>query len=114
EKVRRVSGVPLALTGGLRSPAVMESVLASGAVDVIGVARPLALDPDFCRKAVAGEVERAADAEISTGIRMFDDMLQSVWHQEQFKLMADGREPNPSLNKWIALARGLANIFGPR
>lgn len=114
EKVRRLSRVPLMLTGGLRSPAVMESVLASGAVDVIGIARPLALDPDFCRKALAGEVERAEDADISTGIRMFDDMLQSVWHQEQFKLKADGGEPNPRLNKWVALARGLANIFGPR
>lgn len=114
EKVRQQSKVPLMLTGGMRSPKVMEAILASGAVDVIGIARPLALDPDFCRKAIAGEVERAPEAEISTGIRMFDDMLQSVWHQEQFKLMAAGKEPNLHLNKWWALARGLANIFGPR
>jgi hypothetical protein len=92
----------------------MEEILASGAVDVIGIARPLALDPDFCRKAIAGEVERAPDAEIQTGVRMIDDLLQSVWHQEQFKLMAEGREPDPKLGKWLALGRGLANIFGPK
>lgn len=114
EKVRKQSRVPLMLTGGLRSPAVMEEILASGAVDVIGIARPLALDPDFCRKAIAGEVERAPDAEIQTGVRMIDDLLQSVWHQEQFKLMAEGREPDPKLGKWLALGRGLANIFGPK
>jgi hypothetical protein len=89
-------------------------VLASGAVDVIGIARPLALDPDFCRKAMAGEVERAPDAEIRTGLRMVDDLLQSVWHQEQFKLMAAGKEPDLQLSKWLALWRGVANIFGPK
>lgn len=114
EKVRRQSRVPLMLTGGLRTPEVMEEVLASGAVDVIGIARPLALDPDFCRKAMAGEVERAPDAEIRTGLRMVDDLLQSVWHQEQFKLMAAGKEPDLQLSKWLALWRGVANIFGPK
>ena len=39
------------LTGGLRSASVMNEVLASGAVDVIGLARPLAVDPDFRRSA---------------------------------------------------------------
>ncbi len=114
EKVRKETRVPLMLIGGLRSPMVMEGILADGAVDVIGVARPMALDPDFCRKAIAGEVERAHEADLRTGLRSLDDMLQSLWHQEQFKLMSEGKEPNLRLGKWGALGRGLANIFGPR
>ena len=99
------------LTGGLRTPAVMEEILQGGAVDIIGIARPLALDPDFCAKAIAGDPTRALDGEIRTGMRMMDDLLQSLWHQEQFKLMAAGKEPDLNLSKWLALRRGLKNIF---
>ena len=42
---------------------------------------------------------------------MFDDLLQSLWHQEQFKLMAAGQAPDPQFSKWVALRRGLRNIF---
>lgn len=111
QKVRQRSPVPLMLTGGLRAPATMEEILQGGAVDVIGIARPLALDPDFCAKAIAGDPTRAQDAHIATGVRMFDDLLQSLWHQEQFKLMAAGQVPDPHFSKWVALRRGLRNIF---
>jgi 2,4-dienoyl-CoA reductase-like NADH-dependent reductase (Old Yellow Enzyme family) len=114
EAVRAKTKMPLMLTGGMRTPRVMEQILEDGAVDVIGIARPLALDPDFCRKAIEGTIETAPAVDLHTGLRTLDDMLQSLWHQEQFKLMAAGEEPNLKLGKWGALARGLANIFGPK
>ena len=39
--------VPIMLTGGIRTRAAMESLLGCGAVDVIGLGRPLALDPEL-------------------------------------------------------------------
>ncbi|MBI1320388.1 MAG: hypothetical protein GC168_15785 [Candidatus Hydrogenedens sp.] len=114
ERVRSKTALPLMLTGGMRTPRLMEQILSEGAVDVIGIARPLALDPDFCRKAIAGDIETAPSVTLRTGMRAMDDMLQSLWHQEQFKRMAAGQEPDLHLGKWGALARGLANVFGPR
>ena len=46
EGIREVTSVPLVVTGGFRSRAAMEAALASGACDVIGIARPLCIEPD--------------------------------------------------------------------
>ena len=41
-RLREMTGIPLALTGGLRSRAVMEALIRDGVVDAVGLARPLA------------------------------------------------------------------------
>lgn len=46
---KRTLSVPVVLTGGLRSRAVMEDVLESGAADLIGMSRPLIREPDLPR-----------------------------------------------------------------
>jgi 2,4-dienoyl-CoA reductase-like NADH-dependent reductase (Old Yellow Enzyme family) len=44
---RSATSLPIALVGGMRSRAVMESVLASGDADLISMSRPLINDPEF-------------------------------------------------------------------
>jgi 2,4-dienoyl-CoA reductase-like NADH-dependent reductase (Old Yellow Enzyme family) len=112
-KVRGHSKVPLMLTGGLRTVSLMEQILEDGDVDFIGLARPLALDRDFPRKAIAGEVDVAPSANIRTGIRSIDDMLQSFWHQEQFRKIAAGDQPDPRAARTPAMIKGMWNVFGP-
>lgn len=46
EGIRKVTTVPLVVTGGFRSRAAMQSALDSGATDLIGIARPLCIEPD--------------------------------------------------------------------
>ncbi|MCA9526297.1 MAG: hypothetical protein KC549_08370, partial [Myxococcales bacterium] len=53
--VRAQAKVPVAVTGGFRSADAMAEALASGAVDVVGLARPLALEPDLPLRLLAGE-----------------------------------------------------------
>ena len=43
EQVRKLVDTPLVVTGGFRSSAGMQDALDSGATDMIGIARPLAL-----------------------------------------------------------------------
>jgi 2,4-dienoyl-CoA reductase-like NADH-dependent reductase (Old Yellow Enzyme family) len=112
KKVRAKTRMPLMLTGGLRSVEVMESIVADGSVDCVGLARPLALDPDFSRKAMEHRVERAPQAKVNIGIKMFDDMLQSLWYQEQLHLMGAGRDPKINYSRLVALAKGMWNLFG--
>lgn len=47
EKARAVSQVPLIITDGLRSQSSLEDALASGHLDLVGIACPFALVPDL-------------------------------------------------------------------
>ncbi|KAF2030425.1 FMN-linked oxidoreductase [Setomelanomma holmii] len=54
---KQFPGVVLMVTGGFRSLAGMEAALAENACDVIGVARPAAVDPAWARILLAAEKE---------------------------------------------------------
>jgi 2,4-dienoyl-CoA reductase (NADPH2) len=53
-RLRAAAGLPLLVSQGFRSAADIERALDSGA-DLVGMARPFIADPDFARKAVAGD-----------------------------------------------------------
>ena len=57
---RQTTRLPLSLVGGMRSRAVMESILSSGDADFISICRPLIREPDFPNKIKKGIVERSA------------------------------------------------------
>jgi len=57
EEIRKVATMPLMVTGGFRTRNGMSDALASGACDVIGLARPLCVDPDAPKKLLRGEAE---------------------------------------------------------
>lgn len=54
EQIRKVSKMPLMVTGGFRSKAAMEAALASGALDVVGLGRPMCVETDLPNKILAG------------------------------------------------------------
>jgi 2,4-dienoyl-CoA reductase-like NADH-dependent reductase (Old Yellow Enzyme family) len=63
EKAARVARMPLMVTGGFRTRAAMDEALASGAADVIGLARPLCVEPDIPAQLISGAVEQAPSWE---------------------------------------------------
>lgn len=105
EKVRARATMPLMLTGGFRSRRGMDEALQSGAVDVVGMARPLSLEPDLPRRLLSGEAEAARPFDISTPFSAINSMLPSVWCQQQLHRMAEGRDPDPELSPWRSLLR---------
>jgi 2,4-dienoyl-CoA reductase-like NADH-dependent reductase (Old Yellow Enzyme family) len=52
-----VGDLPLAVTGGIRSPEVMEHLLENG-VDFIGISRPLIAEPDLPNRILHGPDKR--------------------------------------------------------
>ncbi len=114
EKVRKVARMPLMLTGGLRSGIAMEDAVASGAVDVVGLARPLAVEPDLPRRLLAGETERALRVELETGFKKVDDFLEAAWYQQQIQRMAKGEAPDPASCRLGALVKGVVHAFTHR
>lgn len=53
--VKAAAAVPVILVGGLRSLAVMELVVASGAADLVALSRPLVREPDLVKRLQAGQ-----------------------------------------------------------
>lgn len=60
---RKVSKIPLMVTGGFRSRQILESALREDALDVIGIGRPLVGDPYSVKKLLDGEIDRLPDYE---------------------------------------------------
>ena len=111
--IRERTKLPILLTGGMRSRAVMDRALASGAVDVIGLARPMTHTPDLPALLLAGSLAAAPTVKIRSRVRIIDDALQVMWFQAQIHEMARGREPDLRMSKLRAFCRGLWHGYSP-
>lgn len=105
EKVRKRVTVPLVVTGGFRSGAAMLAALASGATDLVGMARPLALCPDFPNRLLANPDDAVVIPRLSTGIKAVDRvaMLDVTWFESQLELLSRGKNTREDLGAWSAI-----------
>jgi len=103
EQIRKVSKVPLMVTGGFRTKAAMEAALASGALDVIGLGRPMCVETDLPNKVLAGGDGTAWERNIKpakAGLAWF--CLALIAH-------GDGKTPNTALTGPEAIELYLKN-----
>lgn len=100
EKIRQQVKCHLMVTGGFRTVEGMNAALDSGACEFIGIARPLAVEPDLTMGLIAGQDVRYAVDKIKTGIPLIDKMaiMEIIWYAAQFKDIAQGKSPNPKLS----------------
>lgn len=110
EEVRKLVTCPLMLTGGFRSAEGMNAALASGACDVIGVARSLAIQPNFPNELLSGAPVTSQVKPLSTGWKFLDKTfpLEIIWYTDQLHLMGEGKNPNP---KKSALGSVLSMVY---
>lgn len=111
ERMREVVELPLMLTGGLRSASAMVEAIESGAVDIIGLARPIALEPDLPKQILSGNVTGAKPVDVKVGVRLLDDMLQTAWYRRQLERMGEGLEPDQSMSRVGTIAANLAEVY---
>jgi len=106
-KVRARTTAPLMLTGGFRTALAMEQALEDGEVDVIGLGRPYALYPHLANEIAAGTRTSVPVAPVSTGVAQIDKMgfLDTMWHEEQLKLIAETGSPDPKLSPLSVVAK---------
>lgn len=114
---REVATMPLMVTGGFRSADAMNEALSAGDVDMIGLARPLCVDPSFAARILSKEVQRAPEVErglrIGPGLLGPDSPVAAIkavngfarigWYYEQIYRLADGLEPDTSMTALQAL-----------
>jgi hypothetical protein len=116
--LRAAVKTPLMVTGGFRTAAGMADALASGACDLVGLARPLCVDPDgparllFAADAVLPEPEttlRLGPGPLSPRggalAKMLNGFGVQAWFCLQLLRLAAGRAPDPQLPVWKALWR---------
>jgi 2,4-dienoyl-CoA reductase-like NADH-dependent reductase (Old Yellow Enzyme family) len=106
ERVRGVVKVPLALTGGFRTRKGIDEALATGAIDLAGLARAMALDPELPRKLMTDPDAASRVRPLTTGIGALDRaaLLEVVFYTRQLQRMARGEDPCPDENPMVALA----------
>lgn len=113
EKVRQHISAPLMVTGGFRTLSAMGKALNSGAMDIVGLGRPLCIEPDASQRLLAGEETRHRVKMISTGIKQVDDMalMEVMWYVRQLHRMSRGENPKPNESALWSLLANLANNF---
>lgn len=113
---RRIAKMPVMATGGFRSRETMVSALNDGSCDIVGLARPLCVDPAVSRKLVAGEVSQTmtleyelklSDAE-KEGLTDEETQVTTVLGQQAFFFMTlfdMGLGIDPDLGRNLTVAQ---------
>jgi 2,4-dienoyl-CoA reductase-like NADH-dependent reductase (Old Yellow Enzyme family) len=122
--IQAAATVPLMVTGGFRSRRIMEDAVTAGETDVIGIARPLCVEPDLPRRLISGEVERCESWE--RGLRLcpgrllgpaspvflfkfFNVQGEVAWFYRQIVRHSLGQDPDTGLSLRRALAQHVRN-----
>lgn len=121
ETARKAVKTPLVVTGGFRSLQGMADAITSGAVDFVGIARALAIEPDVPQRLLAGQAPRHQVRPLKTGIGMIDRMglMEITWYTGQLKRIGRGEAPKPNESplwvfiKYIAKQVGLGRMKRP-
>lgn len=95
--IRQVTSCPLMLTGGLRTPQLMADIISDGSVDLIGLARPMAQEPDIPRQILAGRSEPSRCKQRRILFDVLAPVLDGGWYQLQINRMSQGKEPKPNI-----------------
>ncbi len=125
EQIKAKASVPVMITGGFRSRAVMQRALQNGEVDVIGLARPLCTQADCANQLMQETVEQLDDYEhklvLGKGfwgnnsplnlIKAINGYGQVGFYYWQIIRLSQGLSPEPSLGVLRAFFRHITNDF---
>lgn len=103
--IRSTVKIPLMLTGGFRSTQAMEEALESGAIDIVGLARPLAMEPHLAKRLLSDKRASIHVKPVKTGIAALDKMgaLEIGYYSLQLKRLGEGKAADPELSPLLAL-----------
>jgi 2,4-dienoyl-CoA reductase-like NADH-dependent reductase (Old Yellow Enzyme family) len=117
QQVRDTVRMPLMVTGGFRSRAAMAEALAQGSLDVVGLGRPLCVEPALPGRLAAGSADGAAPLpplRLGKGrwsgpaspllvMKFLNVQGEVAWYYRQIVRLAEGLEPDLSLGIGRAL-----------
>lgn len=92
-RVRQATALPIMLSGGFRSRLAMEQALDAGACDIIGLGRPLCVDPALPARLLSGQSLKAEAWEE----RMDASMAAACWFSMQLVRIGGGADADVDL-----------------
>jgi 2,4-dienoyl-CoA reductase-like NADH-dependent reductase (Old Yellow Enzyme family) len=117
-EIRAAYPLPIMVTGGFRSRESMAEALAAGELDVVGLGRPVCIEPDLPGRLAVGTSEGAAPpprlrfgearwagpASPSMTMKFLNIQGEMAWYYRQILRLADGLPADPALTIGRALA----------
>jgi 2,4-dienoyl-CoA reductase-like NADH-dependent reductase (Old Yellow Enzyme family) len=114
--IRAAVKMPLMVTGGFRTVTGMNAALGSGTMDVVGIARPLCVDPAIPAKLLSGVAKETPAYEktlrLGPGIlgphspinllKALNGWGQQGWFCLQLLRMGEGKDPDPKMGVFSA------------
>ena len=114
--IRTATTMPLMVTGGFRSVTGMNAALASATMDVVGIARPLCVDPEIAGKLLSGAAAEtpAYEKTLRLGpgllgphsplnlIKAMNGWGQRGWFCLQLLRMGTSKDPDPKMGVFSA------------
>ncbi|MGU3501759.1 NADH:flavin oxidoreductase/NADH oxidase family protein [Mycobacterium sp. C31M] len=101
--------LPLMVTGGFRSASMMNDAVAGGAVDVVGLGRPLIIEPDLPQRLLDG-APAARPVEVKKlPFKHLQGMGELLWYGVQIRRLGNGKEPDPNRHPLRNLPQYLVN-----
>lgn len=111
EEAVGVARMPLMVTGGFRTRTAMDAALASGAVDLIGIGRPLCVVPNICADLLSGAATEAPRYEQTLRLgdgfwgpnsknatmKALNGFAAMAFFYENLYLLADGKETDAAM-----------------
>lgn len=125
EQIKASAKIPVMITGGFRSRAVMEKAIESGEVDVIGLARPLCTQTDCSRQLIEQSIEQLDDyeSELVLGkgfwgnnsplnlIKAINGFGQMGFYYWQMIRLSKGKSPETGMRTMRSFLRHMRNDF---
>ncbi|KZS41032.1 hypothetical protein AWE51_24090 [Aquimarina aggregata] len=98
KKIRKVSTIPLMITGGFRSYHFCNEVLQNKEVDLIGMARPFITNRESISGFLKGEVLSLENFVIRTGIKKLEDAAEGGFYARQLIRFSKGKSFKGDMN----------------
>lgn len=109
EQVRaELPDLPLMVTGGFRTVEGMAEAITEGGIDVVGLGRPLTVEPDVPGHLLDGRATASTVRPRRSGIRVLDSLTELTYYTVQMWRMADGKDPAPDRHAVFNVTRYLA------
>ena len=117
ENIKKIAKMPVMVTGGFRSLAGMERALENDQTDVIGLARPFCVNPNFPNEMMSQSLELLEEVESklilgngfwgpassSKSVQALNNQCQAGWYYHQIEQLAQGKPSNAEYSPRKAL-----------
>lgn len=98
KKVRKITKIPLMVTGGFRSYEFAEETLKKGEVDMVGMARPFVLNLHEMNGFLDGKVEKLSNISIKAGLKVLKDSAEAGFYARNIIRLSTGKEVDLNLS----------------